>query len=236
MHNTLALEKAFRKKKLFSLLNSKITTIFVSKYLNNVTSKLYFFNKRIVIPNFLTSEYKKNKINNRRNKIIIWSVQRKRGLKETINMWIKYIYPKNQDAKFFIFAVEKDKSFKSMKFYTKYNIFFFGRVPKNKLNDIYNKSSIAICLGYDETFCLNAIEANSCGLPILTFGKTALNEIVKHNHNGFIVDNFKEMAITLNRYLNLDNSFLKKYAQNSFNSSKKYNLDKIVNYWTKLLR
>ena len=61
----------------------------------------------------------------------------------------------------------------------------------NKLNDIYNKSSIAICLGYDETFCLNAIEANSCGLPVLTFGKTALNEIVRHNHNGFVVDNFQ---------------------------------------------
>ena len=35
-----------------------------------------------------------------------------------------------------------------------------------------------ICLGYDETFCLNALEANSCGLPVITFGKTALNEMI----------------------------------------------------------
>ncbi len=236
MHNTLALEKAVRKKKLFALLRSKITTIFVSKYLKNITSKLYFFNKRIVIPNFLLPEYTKKKINNHRNKNVIWSVQRKRGLKETIEMWIKYIYPNNKNAKFFIFAVEKDKSLKSIKFYNKYNIFFFGRVSKKKLNNIYNKSSITICLGYDETFCLNAIEANACGLPIITFGKTALNEIVKHNYNGFIVDNFKEMAITLNKYLNLDNDQLNRYAYNSFNYSKKYTLNKIVNYWIKLLK
>ena len=151
-------------------------------------------------------------------------------------MWIKYIYPNNKNAKFFIFAIEKDKSLKSKNFYSRYNIFFFGRVSKNKLNNIYNKSSIAICLGYDETFCLNAIEANSCGLPVITFGKTALNEIVKHNYNGFVVDDFKKMANTLNRHLNLDNSRLNKYARNSFNYSKKYTVEKIIPKWVKLLK
>ena len=34
-----------------------------------------------------------------------------------------------------------------------------------------------ICLGYDETFCLNAIESFACGLPIITFGHTAVAEI-----------------------------------------------------------
>ena len=59
-----------------------------------------------------------------------------------------------------------------------------------------------ICLGYDETFCLNALEANACGLPVITFGKTALNEIIKHNKNGFIVNNFDDMAKSLNKILN----------------------------------
>ena len=60
----------------------------------------------------------------------------------------------------------------------KKNIHFFGRISKNKLKEIYQKSMGMICLGYDETFCLNALEANSCGLPVITFGKTALNEMI----------------------------------------------------------
>ena len=47
-----------------------------------------------------------------------------------------------------------------------------------------------ICLGYDETFCLNAIEANACGLPVITFGETVLKDIIKNNYNGFIVKDY----------------------------------------------
>ena len=46
MHNTLAIEKALRKKKLLSILKNKITAVFVSKYLERKTSNLYFFNKK----------------------------------------------------------------------------------------------------------------------------------------------------------------------------------------------
>ena len=50
-----------------------------------------------------------------------------------------------------------------------------------------------ICLGYDETICLNALEANSCGLPVITFGKTALNEMIIDKKNGFIINDFDDL-------------------------------------------
>ena len=53
LHNKLQIEKAFRKKQLFSLLFNDIEAVFVSKYLNHKTTKLYGFKKRVVIPNFL---------------------------------------------------------------------------------------------------------------------------------------------------------------------------------------
>ena len=37
MHNTLAIEKALRKKKLLSIIKNKITAVFVSKYLERKT-------------------------------------------------------------------------------------------------------------------------------------------------------------------------------------------------------
>ena len=34
-----------------------------------------------------------------------------------------------------------------------------------------------VCLGYDKTFCLNALEAFSQSLPIISLGETAVNEL-----------------------------------------------------------
>ena len=51
-----------------------------------------------------------------------------------------------------------------------------------------------ICLGYDETFCLNALEANSCGLPIITFAKTALRDYSIDNYNSLIAKNFNDLS------------------------------------------
>ena len=45
LHNKLQIEKAFRKKQLFPILFNKIDAVFVSKYLENKTSKLFNFNK-----------------------------------------------------------------------------------------------------------------------------------------------------------------------------------------------
>ena len=63
-----------------------------------------------------------------------------------------------------------------------------------------------ICLGYDETFCLNAIESFSCGTPVISFKKTALNDLIKNNINGFKVDNFINLAKKINYLINLNQS------------------------------
>ena len=236
MHNTLAIEKAIRKKKLLTLIRNKITAVFVSKYLKNVTSKIYLFNNKIVIPNFLSKEFNKVRINYKRKKIIIWSVQRKRGLQETLDMWIKSVYPTNKDAMFYVFGVNKNNYSQKISFYKNHNIFFFGRVSKIKLRNIYSNSIGMICLGYDETFCLNALEGNSCGLPIFTIGKTALNELIHDNNNGIISNDFSQLALRLNKFLNSNFTIRKRYIKNSYNYSKKYTLDKIINHWIKLLK
>lgn len=151
-------------------------------------------------------------------------------------MWIKSIYPKNQDTKFYIFGIDKLKFNKFKNFYRKYNIFFLGRVPKVKLRNVYSNSLAMICLGYDETFCLNAIEANSCGLPIFTFGKTALNELVTNKKNGIIVNDFYNLSLSINRYLTSSLKNKKTYIENSYKLSKKFQLNKVINYWKKLLK
>ena len=80
MHNTLSIDKAFRKNKLLSILKNKITAIFVSDYLKKNTSNFFLFNKKLVIPNFLSNKFLINKLNFKRDPIFVWSVQREKGL------------------------------------------------------------------------------------------------------------------------------------------------------------
>ena len=232
MHNTLSIEKAFRKKKIFSILKNKIEVVFVSKYLMNKTTNFYMFNKKIIIDNFLSRRFYTNKINFNRKPIIVWSVQRERGLDETIEMWINKIYPVNKRIKFYIFGIEKNKYKRKIKLLKSKNIILFGRVKKNILKKYYKKSLAMICLGYDETFCLNALEANSCGLPILTFGKTALKDYSIDKYNGYIVNNYTDLS---KKIISISGSKInKKIMLNSQRRSKNFNLDRIVKLWEKL--
>ena len=91
-----------------------------------------------------------------------------------------------------------------------------------------------ICLGYDETFCLNALEANSCGLPILTLGKTSLKDLIINNKNGFFVDSFDALS---NKILELSNSKINKNIINyCYNYSKNFYLDKIISKWLQVIK
>ena len=235
LHNTLAIEKAIRKKKILSILRNKITTVFVSRYLKEITSRLYLFDKKIIIPNFLSNVFKNNKTNFKRKNNFVWSVQREKGLRETLKMWIDLVYPVNKKTKLFIFGIKKSKFYRLENFYKKYNIFFFGRVKKDKLRKVYNQSLAMICLGYDETFCLNAIEANACGLPVITFGKTGLKELIKDNYNGLIVEDYKSLSSEIIKLINKKDNVKKKFILNSISNSKKYNFDIIEKSWKNLL-
>ena len=93
-----------------------------------------------------------------------------------------------------------------------------------------------ICLGYDETFCLNAIEANSCGLPVISFGKTALIDLVKNNYNGFIVKDFKGLSKKIMYLLKSNNKIKLKFTNNCITYSKKFSLNSIFYAWLKLIK
>ena len=233
LHNKLQLEKAFRKKQLFSLLFNNIEAIFVSKYLNENTSRLYNFSKRTVIPNFLPNIFENNKFSkNKKNKksLFVWSVQRKLGLDELINVWKKKIYSLNSNCELHIFGV----NYKNNKL-IKYNIFCHGKIPRQKLLNFYKKSIGMICLGYDETFCLNAIEAMKIGLPVISLGKTALKEIIKDKINGYLIDNISDIDIPIKNLVNLDSYRRLSLSKYCIKFASNYNSNIVFKDWEKLI-
>ena len=231
LHNQLQIEKAIRKKQILSIIKTRPIAIFVSNYLKNKTSNLYLFKKRKVIPNFLIPKFINKKVNFLRKPIFVWSVQRSKGLEETISLWSRDIYPNFKNAKFYIYGINKLSNKYNLKNLSYKNIFFKGRVNQSELNKIYSKSMGMICLGYDETFCLNALEANACGLPIISFGKTALKELILNNYNGFIVNDYNLISKKIAEVIRFSKSCRKKFINNSINHSKKYYINKIIYKW-----
>ena len=236
LHNKLQIEKSFRKRVFFPINFHRPSVVFVSDYLKNKTSKFFLFKRRTVIPNFLTKDFFIKKINFKRKNIFVWSVQREKGLNDLIEIWINKIFTKDKSAKLFIFGLNKKFSKSQFMFFKSKNIYFYGRVSKTKLKKVYQDSLAMICLGYDETFCLNALEANSCGLPIITFAKTALKDYSKHNYNSIIVKDFHDIEKKIFYLLSLNKNRKKKFFQNLYNYSKKYHLEIISKKWLKFLK
>ena len=232
IHNKIQIEKAIRKRQLIPILRNDIHAVFVSKYLERVTSKIYNFKTRNIIPNFLDKKFENLKLNFTRKPMFIWSVQRDEGLSETITVWIKTVQKYNSYAELHIFGIKKFKIYKKLE---KYNIFFHGRVDKNILIKFYKKSMAMICLGYDETFCLNAIESMSCGLPVLSFKKTALNDLIKNNINGFKLDNFQDLSKKIIFLINMDREKRIKIINKTYKYSQKFYFKNIKNKWISLI-
>ena len=235
LHNKLQIEKAFRKKQLLPIIKNQIYSVFNSRYLLENTSSIYFFKQKLIIPNFLTKEFENVKINYHRKPYFVWSVQRERGLNDLINLWVKKVYPYNRNLELFIFGIDVKKINIFKINYKKYNIFFKGRVNKNTLIKYYKSSLGMICLGYDETFCLNAIESYACGLPILTFGLTAVSEI-STKKNSFRGSNFNHIFKHIVFLSQMSDKSRKKLIENCVNYSKKYYIKNVIGKWVKLLK
>ena len=235
LHNKLQIEKAFRKRQIFSIFKNQINAIYNSKYLYKNTSNLYYFKRKFIIPNFLSKEFKNVPVNYERNPFFVWSVQRNKGLDKVIDIWINDIHSKDKKFKLFIFGISKNKLEKyNLKKLSNYNVYYKGRVSKQTLIGFYRKSLAMICLGYDETFCLNAIESFACGLPIITFGHTAVGEI-SNKKNSFKLFNYNDIPKRIIQIANMNLRSRKKLIDNCIKFSRNYHLNLIINKWLKLI-
>ncbi len=113
--------------------------------------------------------------------------------------------------------------------YDKFNVKFFGVVSRDFLANKYKYSTAMLHPGYDETFCISALEALASGLPVITFNRTALAERVINNVNGYIVATFEDMAA---KAINLavNKSQLSKLSNKRYKVFKKILLEQCSSY------
>jgi glycosyltransferase involved in cell wall biosynthesis len=78
-----------------------------------------------------------------------------------------------------------------------------------------------------ETFGLVVVEANACGLPVLTLNNGPMKELVSNNVNGFISDHFTndQLKIFVNNIF-YDKKESIEIKKSSFKKSKEYSWEK----------
>jgi glycosyltransferase involved in cell wall biosynthesis len=234
MHNELQIEKSLRKKEFLPIILQRPHVVFVSKYLRQLTSFFYPFKSKTIIPNGCSELFLTNKRNKNVKQIFIWTVKRDKGLEEIIDIWCRIIFKKLPLAELHIHGLNGPKIKNIITDYGKFNIKFFGIVSRDFLASKYKFSIAMLHPGYDETFCISALEALASGLPVITFNRSALSERVINNVNGYIVDTFESMA---EKAINLamNKSLLSNLSNNAMKISKKFCWNNIALMWNKYL-
>lgn len=87
----------------------------------------------------------------------------------------------------------------------------FGKINDDqKLRLLYCASDICIVPSRQESFCQVALEAQSCGVPVLAFSVGGLKDIIDHNNTGYLINPFDtdSLAFYLDKFLSNINNHL----------------------------
>lgn len=74
--------------------------------------------------------------------------------------------------------------------------FFFSSLPHEQVIDLLSTGGILCLPSLYESFGLVAIEASMCGLPVVGFRNTALDEIVVDGETGILVEKGNVTALS----------------------------------------
>ncbi len=187
-HSLQSLEKFIRKKQLFAYLKHRPIVCFLSNYhLKNRSKLLHLFgniNLRYAVDDIFLNTNLNNDVDKH---LAIFTSREDRNLNLLLNIWTKYIYPKNNKLKLLVTNNNLN--------YNNSNIFKRKLLSQQNMIDDLLKARIFLIPGHKaELFCLAAEEAKELCIPIVTLGKGCLAERVDNGKTGFVAKDEKEFA------------------------------------------
>jgi len=100
---------------------------------------------------------------------------------------------------------------------------FRGRLPAEELSGEFRSSHVCMVPSIWEGFGLAALEAMSCGVPVIASDSGGLSELVENGKNGFLVPiNAGNMWAEYVRELYADRGLLRQLSEESFECAKSY--------------
>ena len=199
---------------LFFLFCNKI--FYVSKFTKKYWDKKYFFPKfsmNTIQYNSVELPKKINRSNSGKFRIgFVGRVEREKGL----NKFLEIAYENKDKFLFNIFSSNQITLNNNQKKYLK---FFFNK----SASTIYKNIDLLLVTSPVENCPFSVLEAKSYGVPSLVyFTKGGINEIIKNNYDGIIINSEKKKIKVIN-YINKIKFNYKFFSYNAYMSAKKYN-------------
>lgn len=205
--------------------------------LNQDEINYYKSNNTRVIPNPLT--FYPNNISNISNKIVIAAgrIAQVKGFDILIDIWSK-VYEHNKEWQLHIYGNGEPSYVKILQ--TKINNYGLQNVVclKGNTNDIQRKmieSSIFAMTSHNECFPLVLLEAQACGLPIISFDCPNGPRNIIDVNSGVLVTHYDESLFS-EQLLSLmkNKEELIKLGKNARKNSSKYKLETVMGLWEEL--
>jgi len=140
-----------------------------------------------------TNFWKPSKKQNNQNIILFGAVDihkdNRKGFKKFVNS-INKIYKDLIEYKIYFFG--SNENFNTILNIPSKN---FGYLQNLQLRNLYRKSSCYVVYSEKDNLPNTAIEALSCGVPVITVKNNGLKEIIKHKSNGYILKNFSSAEL-----------------------------------------
>ncbi len=255
---TLLLKKKFRFKNItWEHFNFKVNTGFnkfgrryaakKSDYIVTLTEKdkqFYLSNlpkmKAKIAHIYNPSPYEDVKINNSLRENIAISVGRltfQKGFDVLLNIWSRIENIKPEWKLQIIGSGEESSALKQIvESYKLKNVEFV--MSTNKIDEYYQRSKIYLSAARFEGLPMTMIEAQSFGLPIISFDyDTGPSDIIKSGYNGYLVENgnIDKFCSQLVELMN-DDMLISQLSENSVNCNARFKSSNILVRWLEILK
>ena len=224
---------------------SKVLNYIESKYdflvvLSDEERNFYASNNVVVLPNPI--EIKNQMANIEDNKNIAIAIVRFAAVKQLekmIEIWTSFIAI-NPTWKLFIFGTIGNDYFKKIEQLVfdrnlQSSVVFKGQ--SDTIQSEIAKAKVMLMTSEQECFPLVILEANSVGIPVISFDcPTGPRNIIHHKTDGILVefnncDSFVEELVTFDKDINYQNYL----SNNAKENAVKYSIEAIMNKWNKLI-
>ena len=183
------------KMKINKLLKESDTVITLGESWNNIIKRIENESNTFILRNSVPIPAKQNKLNDKKIKILFLAVLIKRkgilDLIEASQKIITELESKNKQVEFVIAGDgELESTSKSLveKLGVSKYFKFVGWVNNERKQELLKESDLFVLPSYNEGLPLSILEAISYGIPVISTNVGSINEAVKNEENGYLIN------------------------------------------------
>jgi len=206
--------------------SSKFEYNFLSQNYETPEQKL-----RILYPGVDVDLFKPTSTSKENTLLVVGRIQPQKGQINTLKLFHKLLMlvpdlnlnfvggPSGNEGKEYLKTIEREIEQTGLK----NKVRFLKSASQEQLINEYNKAKIVVHASQYETFGLIALEANACGVPVVSINQGPLKEIIENGQNGYIAESFEdENLILFCKNIISDSEYQSKTQINCLNIAKQY--------------